>query len=218
MFNRALAAIVVSLSWVSAQTFNGRITGTITDAAGGLVPGASVSAKQIETNVEKKTTTTGSGSYDIPLLLPGTYEVRAEAPGLQAQVRREVKLEVNQTVTLDFLLRVSDVTQVVDVTADVPLLQTEASGLGTTLETRIVEDFPLPERDVMGLLRAIPGVITQSGVGQARGSRNVFDSAFSIAGGRNSSNEVLLDGAPNTIGDFNGVVIVPPQDACLSSG
>ena len=124
-------------------------------------------------------------------------------------------LEVNQTVTLDFNLRVSDVTQVVDVTADVPLLQTESSGLGTTLETRIVQDFPLPERDVMGLLRAIPGVITQNGVGGARGSRNVFDSAFSIAGGRNSSNEVLLDGAPNTIGDFNGVVIVPPQDAVL---
>ena len=179
------------------------------------MPGATVMAKQVETNVEKKTSTTGSGSYDIPLLLPGSYEVRVEAPGLQTQVRRDVKLEVNQTVTLDFNLRVSDVTQVVDVTADVPLLQTESSGIGTTLETRIVEDFPLPERDVMGLLRAIPGVITQSGVGAARGSRNVFDSAFSIAGGRNSSNEVLLDGAPNTIGDFNGVVIVPPQDAVL---
>ena len=215
MFTKGLAALTILVGLAAGQTFNGRITGTITDAAGGLVPGATVTAKQVDTNVEKRTTTTGSGSYDIPLLLPGTYEIRVEAPGLQTQVRRDVRLEVNQTVTLDFNLRVSDVTQVVDVTADVPLLQTESSGLGTTLETRIVQDFPLLERDVMGLLRAIPGVITQNGVGGARGSRNVFDSAFSIAGGRNSSNEVLLDGAPNTIGDFNGVVIVPPQDAVL---
>ena len=66
MLSKGLAALAILVGFASGQTFNGRITGTITDAAGGLVPGATVTAKQVDTNVEKKTTTAGSGSYDIP--------------------------------------------------------------------------------------------------------------------------------------------------------
>ena len=80
MLIKGFALIIAVVGLASGQTFNGRITGTITDAAGGLVPGATVTAKQVDTNVEKKTTTAGSGSYDIPLLLPGAYEIRVEAP------------------------------------------------------------------------------------------------------------------------------------------
>jgi len=195
------------------QTFNGRITGTITDSSSAVVPGATVTAKQLETNAEKKTTTGNSGVYDIPLLLPGTYEVTVSASGLQQQIRQDIRLEVNQTVTVDFSLKVAGVAQTVDVTSDVPLLQSESSGVGTTLEPQIVENFPLLQRDVMGLVRAIPGVVARSAVGDARGGRNVFDSTFSVAGGRSSTNEVLIDGSANTIGDFNGVVVIPPQDS-----
>jgi hypothetical protein len=85
--------------------------------------------------------------------------------------------------------------------------------MGATLETKLIEQYPLPQRDVMGLVRSLPGIIAGGQVGDARGGRNVFDSTFSVAGGRSSTNEVLLDGAANTIGDFNGVVVVPPQDS-----
>src|SRR5437588_1950480 len=154
MFRRIPLLLLVA-SAACAQTFNGRITGVLTDATGAFVPGATVAARQTETNVEKKATTANSGVYDIPLLLPGTYELRVEASGLETQVRRGVRLEVNQTVTADFSLKVATVNEVVDVTADVPLLQTESSGVGTTLETRTVEQFPLLQRDVMGLVRAM---------------------------------------------------------------
>ncbi len=196
-----------------AQTFNGRITGTVKDAAGAVIPGAGVAVRHVEQNVTKSAKTGPSGVYDVPLLLPGSYEISIESPGFGPQIRRGVKLEVNQTVTADFTLAVADVSTVVDVTADVPMLQTETSGVGTTIETRVVENFPLVERDVMGLVRAIPGVIAGGSVGGARGSRNVFDSTFVVGGGRSSTNEVLLDGSANTIGDFNGVVVVPPQDS-----
>jgi hypothetical protein len=196
-----------------AQTFTARITGSVTDATGAAVPSATITVHQIETNLTKKAKTGSSGIYDVPLLLPGTYEVTVEAPGLDTMIRREIRLEVNATVTVDFSMRVATLTTVVDVTAEAPMLQTESSGVGTTVEERIVQDFPLLERDVMGLVKTIPGIIANQGaVGAARGSRNVFDSEFSVAGGRSSMNEVLLDGASNTIGDFNGVVIVPPQD------
>ncbi len=208
-----IAILLCAASALSGQTFNGRITGMIRDSSGAVIPSATVAVKQVETNVVRRVMSAGSGVYDVPLLLPGTYEITVEAAGLQPQVRRDVKLEVNQTVTADFTLKVSDVATAVDVTADVPMLQTETSGVGTTIETRTVESFPLIERDVMGLVRAIPGVIAAGGVGGARGSRNVFDSNFSVGGGRTSMNEVLLDGSANTVGDFNGVVVVPPQDS-----
>ena len=204
--------LLLALS-LTAQTFNGRITGTLKDSTGAVIPSAQVSVKQLETNITKRVKSGSTGTYDVPLLLPGTYEITVDAPGLQPQIRRDIKLEINQTITADFSLQISSQTIAVDVTADVPLLQTESSGVGTTIETKTVQDFPLLERDVMGLVRAIPGVIAASGVGGARGSRNVFDSNFSVAGGRTSTNEVLLDGSANTVGDFNGVVVVPPQDS-----
>lgn len=207
----ALTSSVACLCF--AQTFNGRITGTVRDSQGAVVPLAAVSAKQLETNVTRSAKTASSGVFDIPLLLSGHYEVTVSAPGLETQVRRDVPLEVNQTVTLDFRLNVASIATAVDVTAEVPLLQAESSGAGTTIEQKVVESFPLVERDVMGLVRAIPGVVAAGGVGGARGSRNVFDSNFSSGGGRTSMNEVLLDGSANTIGDFNGVVVVPPQDS-----
>ncbi|MBM3738468.1 MAG: TonB-dependent receptor [Acidobacteria bacterium] len=196
-----------------SQTFTARITGSIQDATRGAVSGARISARQTSTNASKTAVSGASGGYTIPLLLPGEYEVTVEAAGFQTQVRRDVRLGANQTATLDFSVEVAQAATSVDVTAEIPLLQSETSGVGATLERKLIEQYPLLQRDVMGLLRSLPNVVTASQVGDARGGRNVFDSNFSVGGGRTSTNEVLLDGAPNTIGDFNGVVIVPAQDS-----
>jgi len=131
------------------------------------------------------------------LLLPGVYDVRIEAAGLQSQLRAAVTLETNQTATLNFSLALATTTAEVTVTADAPLLQSETSGVGATLETKLIERFPLPQRDVMGLVRSLPGIIAGSQVGDARGGRNVFNSNFSVGGGRTSTNEVLLDARPD---------------------
>lgn len=196
-----------------AQTFTARITGTLTDPSGSVVAGATVTAVNRGIGVGKAAATDTTGVYNIPLLIPGVYDVKAEAQGLQTQIRSGVQLETNQTATLDFALAVAAAAAEVTVTADAPLLQSETSGVGTTLETKLIERFPLPQRDVMGLVRSLPGIIAGPQVGDARGGRNVFNSNFSTGGGRTSTNEVLLDGAPNTVGDFNGVAIVPPQDS-----
>jgi hypothetical protein len=196
-----------------AQTSNGRIAGTVTDASGAPLPNATITVRQVETNTSVKVHTSAGGVYDAPLLLPGTYELTVEATGLATEIARNIRLEVSSALTVDFHLNVATVATSVEVTAEAPTLQTESSGVGATIETRVIEDFPLIERDIMSLVRLIPGVIANPTVGQGRGSRNVFDSAFSVAGGRSSTNEVLLDGSVNTIGDFNGVVISPPQDS-----
>jgi hypothetical protein len=210
---RSLGLFLLTASVLAAQTFNARITGSIKDSTGSVIPQAKITATNAGTNVAKSATSGETGDYNIPLLLPGVYSVQVEAPGMATQVRNDVRLETNATVTLDFSLTVASTDTKIDVTAEVPLLQSETSGVGTTLENKLISQFPLVQRDVMGLVRSLPGIIAASQVGDARGGRNVFNSNFSVGGGRTSTNEVLLDGAPNTIGDFNGVAIVPPQDS-----
>jgi hypothetical protein len=201
------------LTAANAQTFTARITGVVKDSSESVVPGATVTATAVNTNTKRGVTTGAEGQYNLQPLLPGEFDVLVEAAGFQPQVRRGVRLETNQTATLDFTLAVAQAATTLDVTAELPLLQSATSGMGTTLENKLIEQYPLPQRDVMGLVRSLPGVIAGGQVGDARGGRNVFDSTFSVAGGRSSTKEVLLDGAANTIGDFNGVVIVPPQDS-----
>jgi hypothetical protein len=211
---RRIAVLWVLLTAAAlSQTFNARLTGSVRDTSEAVVPNATVTATQLTTNVKRTASTNSAGIYDIPLLLPGAYEIRVEAPGLQTQVRREVRLEVNQTATLDFQLGVAQVSTSVEVTAAIPLLQSETSGVGTTIENKLLEQYPLIERDVMGVVRSLPGVISSGNVGQARQSRNVFDANFSVAGGRASTNEMLIDGAVNTTADMNGVIIVPAVDS-----
>ncbi len=205
--------VLAAAGSLCAQTFNARLTGTVKDPSGAGVPNATVTADRQGTGARKAAKSDASGVYSIPLLLPGEYEVTVEAAGFQTQIRKDVRLEVNQTATIDFGMQVAAVQTAVEVTADVPILQSETSSVGNTIENKLILQFPLLQRDVMGVLRAMPGVVTGSNVGDARGNRNVFNSNFSVGGGRTSTNEVLLDGAPNTIGDFNGVVSVPPQDA-----
>ncbi|MEK7408076.1 MAG: TonB-dependent receptor [Acidobacteriota bacterium] len=209
---RAVLGFLLVVS-ANSQTFNARITGTITDRSGASVPAATITATQPATNVKKSARSDASGIYSVPLLLPGAYEVTAAAPGFQTQIRKDVRLEVNQTATLDFTLALAAVEMTVEVSDEIPLLQSETSSVGTTLESKLIEQYPLIQRDIMGLVRSLPGIVAAGGVGDARGGRNVFDSTFSVAGGRSSTNEVLLDGAPNTIGDFNGVVVVPALDS-----
>jgi hypothetical protein len=204
---------LVGLIPLAAQTFNARLTGNITDPSQAAVPGAKVTATAVQTGAKKTGSSGQDGVYNIPLLLPGEYTVEVAAPGMATLVRNGVKLEINQTATLNFQMQLAATATSVEVSGALPVLQAATSGVGATIENKLIEQFPLIERNVMGMLRSLPGVISGGQVGASRSGRNVFDANFSVAGGRTSTNEVLLDGAPNTIGDFNGVVIVPAIDS-----
>lgn len=205
---------------IRAQTITATIAGTITDSAGAVVPGATVTATSKETGISRSVVTDGEGRYTIPFLQPGVYDISVEGAGFARQVRQNVRLEVAQTATLDFALSAT-VQEVVEVSGETtPLLQTETSQLETTIETKLLEDLPTANRNIFNFLPFVPGVID---VGAALGSpdnqvgsaanRNFFDSNFSVNGGRASSNDVLLDGVTNTVGDFQGVAVSPPQDS-----
>lgn len=197
-----------------AQVVKGAIGGVVSDPSGSVIANAAVTATEVNTGYTQRTTTNGSGVYLFPVLNPGDYQVKAAAKGFETLTQEHAHLEVGATVTLNFSLHVG--TQETEVTVNasaVQLLNAETPELDNTIENVQVQELPVQDRDIMALVRVLPGVVptTPSTVIGAVGNRNFFDNGFSINGSRTSSNEVLLDGIPDTIGDFNGIAVVPPM-------
>ncbi len=200
---------------VEAQTFTGTITGTVFDPGGAVIPGATVAVTDTHTGLSRSAVTDGEGNYLVPLLQPSLYQVSAEQPGFQKMTQEGVRLEVNQTaeVNLTLALAGSSATVVVSAGASA-LLNTEQSSIDQTIEQKFIEDLPLVDQNIFQFVQIAPGVVSANPGNPAPigdiGNRNFFDSNFSINGGKGSTNDVLLDGVANVIGDFNGVGTVPP--------
>jgi outer membrane receptor protein involved in Fe transport len=204
-----------------AQQITATLTGTVTDPSGAVVPGATVTVTSLDTALTKTALTNDNGIYTVPFLQPGNYSITVEKTGFSSAKRDNIRLEVAQTAGVDIMLGVTAGEVTVDVeTSETPLLQSETSNLETTIEQKLVEDLPSIERNIFSFVNLVPGTIdTGAALGNpgtqigSSSNRNFFDSNFAVNGGRASSNDVLLDGVTNTIGDFNGVTISPPQDA-----
>ncbi len=179
---------------VHGQALSG-ITGTITDATGAVVPGATVTVTNIGTQVSKTAVTSSAGTYNIVDLNPGSYTVKVEANGFQSSVHDNVGVEVGKVSTLDAILQPGNTSQTVEVKADLVALNTENPQQATTIEPQLVAALPLEisggrGRQIDSFLFLAPGVT---------------GSTFShrINGGVDFQNEVL----------FNGVVAVQSETA-----
>ncbi len=206
---------------ISAQQITATVSGTISDPNGAAVPGAIVTATSIDTGLAKTATTNDEGNFTITFLPPGSYNIAVNKTGFSQVTRENIRLEVAQTASIDVALGISAEQVTVEVDSnETPILQTETSNLETTVEQKLIEDLPSSERNIFSFVNLVPGTIDtnvalgnpNSAIGSST-NRNFFDSNFAVNGGRASTNDVLLDGVTNTIGDFNGVTISPPQDA-----
>src|SRR5580704_12623061 len=117
-------AISAPLS-LRAQLVSATLVGSVTDASGDVVPGATVIATELQTGSLQRTSTTAEGVYTIPFLTPGIYKVEIESPGFKKFARTDVELAVSTTTRIDAQLSPGDVTETVQVTAESPLLQTD---------------------------------------------------------------------------------------------
>lgn len=221
--------LVLSPFAANAQTITATLNGTISDEAGAVVMNAKVTITAVSTSQAKVVTTDSEGRYSVPFLQPGGYSVTVEAQGFAKTVRSGLNLEVAQTATLDIKLKVGSAAETVEVKSDAPLLVTDTSALESTIENKLIEDLPSAQRSTLAFINMTPGVIdagfalaqgenlntngnAQGPIGSP-GNRNFFDSSFTVGGGQNSTNDVLLDGVSNTVGDFNGVAVNPPPDS-----
>lgn len=195
------AAVLLTSLTISAQSYTGRILGTVTDLSGGVVVGAHVTITDVQRGVTRTLTTDQAGEYVAPDLVPGVYTVRAEAAGFKTAERLNVQLEVAKDAPIDFALQTGDVTQTVTVTAKVPLLDLTSSALGGTLSNEEINDLPLNGRNYENLLQLRPGVMRYPGGGFSTTSTNGLraeDNAYFIDGLFNSepfSGQSIINGA-----------------------
>ena len=211
--------IAVCCLTARSQTSTGQFNGHVTDANGGLLPNADVELVDNQTNLTRKTKTNAEGYYQFPLISPGNYKIIVTVAGFDTASTPELRLEVNQSATQDFHMRVGATTQTVDVTSAAELLEASTANLGTVVERRAVADLPLNGRSFSGLLTLAPGVspvnYSQNSTvsyGTSFGSPGIPGSTYSFPstqGQWNRENLYYIDGVINTA-SFAGSYDVPP--------
>ncbi|MBI4911064.1 MAG: TonB-dependent receptor [Acidobacteria bacterium] len=205
-----LAALLVVAA--HAQEFRGSILGAVTDASGGSIPGATVTALNTATNVRVPATTTTAGTFTIPFVLPGKYRVTAEAAGFKTAIREAVEVEVQQRVRLDFQLEPGVVTESITVRDETPLLDTSNASLGEVVNLRQLTELPQAGRNAYLQARITPGIMPTDTRLFARVFDNGAVSNISISGAPARSNDMLLDGIPNA-DSTNTVAFIPTVEA-----
>jgi Carboxypeptidase regulatory-like domain len=213
---RILGISVVLLSMAMAcfgQAFTSNLTGIARDQNGGIVPNVSIKLKNTGTNEERQVRTGEDGRYTFSQLLPGVYELTAQAAGFRLFVETNIKLLANQTGAVDIALQLGEVTQRVEVSEDVVSLDTQTANQNITLEQNMVAALPTNTRNPMLLIFATAGVTApQVGIGSGDADQN-YD-RFGFNGGRSTGTQVLLDGVSVTAGTgWNGLIYSPSVDS-----
>jgi len=158
-----LLAIVLLRPLPMHAQATGTIVGTVTDPSGAIIPGARVTATNVATAVSQSTVTTGAGTYTIPNLVVGTYNISAEGQGFKSGSATGVTLDVSQTRQVDFKLTLVGVESTVEVNTAPPLINTTDSTVGGLVSEEQVQTLPLNGRNITGLVLMQPGVVTNTG-------------------------------------------------------
>ena len=197
--NRLVGSLAFLLFLVPALAFgqaaDAVLTGSIKDTTGGVLPGATITARNLATNEMRTTVSSGDGLYRITNLPRGRYEVKAELQGFKTVAQSDVLLTVGDTVRLDFGLEVGALTEVVTVVSQAALVNTEEGRISSLVDEKRVSELPLNGRNVFQLIELQPGAVSNPG-GVVLGGSAGGNSAF-VNGQRNRANNFMLDGTDN---------------------
>ena len=187
-----MAASMLAAPGSLAQTFRGTVIGTVTDSSGAAVPGATVTVKNEDTGLARTTVTSDDGSYSIPELPVGKYDVTVEKTGFQSSVTKGVRVDVAAQARVDAILKPGEVSQQVVVSAEtLSRVETTSDTLGGGFQSEQVLSLPINGRDYTKMLIMVPGANGEpNGGGDSPGSFGLF----SANGNRGRANNYLLDG------------------------
>ena len=201
--NSAFAQAVIAVA---------QLNGTVKDATGSLVPNASVSLRNLDTNRTYMSTSDASGYYIVPNLPPGPYELKVTSSSFEPYVQSGVQLTVGQTATLDLTLAVQGRRDVLDVTFQAPPIEPTRTELSSVIETKQIASLPISGRLFTDFALLTPGVTTgRTSVGSTITEFEV--SRVSFAGMRDLSNQVTVDGADNINSATGSQRAAPAQEA-----
>ena len=204
-----LVLVPVLGSLAAAQSLRGAIGGRILDSSGRSVPGADVVVSSEDTSRRRETVSTPAGDFLVSLLPPGRYRLDITKPNFAAY-QRHFTVEVNQQIDVSAILEPEGRRETIEVRDSAPLLRSESAATGGVINRQQLVDLPLNGRNYYELSLLLAGVLppAQGSAGSVRG-----DFAVNVNGGREDSNNFLLDGVYNGDPKLNGVGLTSPVDA-----
>src|SRR6266851_4968572 len=208
MTRQTILGVAILAVALNAQENTATIAGQVTDSSGALMPGVAVTARNVLTGIKRATISNETANYSIPLLSIGTYEVTAEREGFKTFRQTGVVLEVGQHARVDFSLVVGSASESVQVTAEVPLTQTDTSSVGSVIDNQKVVEMPLNGRQFYSLALLVPGVAPP-----AQGSILSFRGGFNVAGSSELYNNFTLNGLENNDQLLSAPAFRPSVDA-----
>ena len=203
------AGLVMSPSILFAQSYTGTLVGTVKDTSGAVIPHATVTITNQQTDRRESVTTNLEGRYTSLPLPPGSYRVEAGLQGFRRAARADVVLQVNAALVIDFSLEVGDLTDEVEVRANATLLETTSGTVGKVVDNRRILELPLNTRNVYSLIFLTPGVAGTIG-------NNYNSMSYSVNGARPTMMDTVIDGVTAsfpTVNGFTGISVFPSVDA-----
>jgi len=177
----------------SAFAQNAQITGTVKDSSGGMIPGATITARNVDTGLARVAVTDPNGDFRLPSLPPGRYSVSTELSGFSTETRPDIVLIIDQTAVINFSLKPAALSETITVTGESPIVDVSRSDVATSVSTQQIQDLPVASRRWIDLAMLTPGTSQDNIRGFFyRGNVNLG------AGTREYSNGFVVDGVNNT--------------------
>lgn len=187
----------------------GDIEGTISDQTGGLIPGATVTVTNVETNLARTVVTDERGAYRAVALPPGSYMIHVALSGFETATRHDVVVLLGQTLTVDFRLTLAGAREEVVVIAEAPLLQMSHTEVSTVVNQKLIDGLPINGRNFISFAVITPGVSTDRTPQQGASTT----SGLTFGGQRARSNNIMVDGLDNNDGVTGAVRATFSQEA-----
>jgi Carboxypeptidase regulatory-like domain len=213
---------VVFLGTLAAwAAITGSISGVVTDPSGAVVPGVTVVATAVSTNVQSTAVTDSKGFYNLPTLSVDTYNLSTSQPGFRDYQQTGIKIDANSALRVDITMQLGTVTNTVNVKSDALQVETQSTQNGVLIDGAKITSVPLNGRSYIDLLKLQPGVSPYShstdsgtsGIGATQVSGDLDNGQQSVNGGRSGSNAFMVNGANAEEGVHNGAAMIPNLDS-----
>ena len=205
-----LSGLLICAASAFAQQGTSEVRGRLVDAQGGALPGVSVTVRNQDTGMFRETVSNADGTYFVSGIVPGLYEITAELQAFKKYSRKDVRLEVGKTTTIDIELAVGALEEVVAVTAESPIVDITSKEVGGTVTARELVELPSINRNFVGFVGLLPGIIPTIST-ESFGSDSI-----TVNGQDPRNNNYMLDGANNNddvIGQRAGTQARTPIEA-----
>ncbi len=217
---RALTGVFASILFSAGILFaqgvgtSGVIRGTVIDPTGASIPKATIVAEDPAKGIRRTAMSDDSGAYELTGLPPAKYQLTVKISGFQTQIHKDIEVSVGQTVIVDFSMKLSSGSELVEVTTEPPVVETERGHLADTVSEQYIKELPIDRRDYLTFTLLMPGVSDSTHLAGDQDFRvkQTPQSGLSFYGSNGRGNSVTVDGGEAN-DDSGGVRLTLSQEA-----